>query len=253
MTERRLIGHMVTRNEATRWLKQTLPWLNAITDTTVVYDDRSDDGTYAYVLGQGVTATSRPGNSVSFLQDESRFRGDGWAFMEDVARPGPGDWILCVDADEFVVTEHRDPLGALAARLAILRAVEEAERQGRGAVTLPVIEVFGFRSGTPMVRRDGYWGGITACRLTKWRPHASFSPRVEGGGSIPSGWLDHHLPTEDLHLMHLGYARPEDRQARYERYRSGRGHNMVHIDSILQCPTLAPWDGMSVFSTDVDR
>jgi hypothetical protein len=42
--------------------------------------------------------------------------------------------------------------------------------------------------------------------------------------------------------MHYGYAREEDRQAKYDRYTSvlNNGHSSAHIQSILQLPTLEP-------------
>jgi hypothetical protein len=223
-TEGRLIGHMVTFNELDRWLQLTIPALLEICDRVVVHDDDSTDGTIPYLHSQGVTVTDTP--AVRFDADESRFRAAAWQSMEFAACPREGDTILCLDADEILVGDPRD---------LDLSAQPYA---------LPVDEVFSFDSdGTPLIRTDGYWGDIRATRITPWRPDGQFESRPDAGGSIPTAWARAAVPVEQPRILHLGYARPEDRVRKYQRHSQKDGHNPHHVASILGTPTLKRWDG----------
>lgn len=241
----RIIGHMVTRNEMDRWLTSALPWLMEICDGNVaIYDDRSDDAIEAYADKLGTSFLRRPSTMPSFRNNEGDFRWAGWMAMERAHRPRQGDWVLAVDADELLVTNQAG-CGADEVRLLLADAIGEAEEYDRSSISFEVAEVFGFDDmGWPLVRTDGYWGGITACRLAKWQPQGVFASRKEGGGSLPSAWpraIDTH---KHLELLHLGYARPEDRIAKHARYRNGTGHNPRHVASILGRPDLSYWVGM---------
>lgn len=236
---RRIIGHMVTRNELDRYLNQTLAWLqDELVDDVVVYDDQSDDGTWEYLEAQDVQAARRPDHVPSFLDDESRFRHAAWQAMEAAAHPIEGDWILCVDADEFLVTEDGERVAD-----ELDDTLSHCRSAGRLAVNFNVREVFGFDDDTFLVRKDAYWGGITACRLVRWRPGATFEACPQGGGSVPNAWSDWRFIARNLSLLHLGYARVEDRQTKYDRYIGGRGHNPTHIASILRPGRLVAWTG----------
>lgn len=231
----RIIGHMVTYNEMDRYLTQALTWLRHLTDDHVyVHDDQSADDTYAYITDTGVPHSQRCNWEPAFADSESQFRQTAWRLMEEHFKPTTSDWILCVDADEFVVApKPEDTRGTLT------DVIEQAAVAG--AVTLPVHEVFGFDGDTPLLRVDGYWGAIVAHRLVRWRPGHLFKERTEGGGSIPTGWGLGGFEPDDLALLHLGYAREEDRRAKHARYRATGGHNPRHVASILEPPTLVRW------------
>jgi hypothetical protein len=228
---------MVTRNELERYLPAVILWLREITDVQHIYDDRSTDGTFEHLQQLGVPVDQRSVIDQSFATDESAFRARAWRLMEERHNPSADDWILCVDADEFVTA--RAPADT---HEFLTEAIER--HMSVGAVTLPVNEVFDFdHDHTPLLRVDGYWGQIQACRLVRWRPAGRFPPRVEGGGSVPAGWASSAQVCTDLAIMHLGYARPSDRQAKHARYSATTGHNPRHITSILEPPTLKRWDG----------
>lgn len=234
---------MVTHTEMGRYLEYALTWLRHITDDFVyVHDDRSSDGTAEYIEECGVPLSVRSTYSMSFAENESILRGSAWHHMEAHFNPTPSDWILCVDADEFVVAHQPGDTHDT-----LTDVIERANQYG--AVTLPVREVFGFHGEVPLLRVDGYWGEIVARRLVRWRPGAQFHDRTQGGGSLPTGWSDKHCETDDLSLLHLGYAREEDRRAKHARYSSTVGHNPRHVASILEAPSLVPWPGMDLFWT----
>lgn len=229
------------RNEADRWLLQSLQSLSGL-DYIAVYDDQSDDDSIDIAKSVRNTVVGRrPDGVPSFAEDESQFREAAWRFMEKSLFPGPRDWILCVDADEILTThdQHEEEPADLLRELAL-----HGPWQGHPCATLRVPEVFGFGElGVPQIRIDGFWGNITARRFVNFQRGGRFSPREEGGGSVPSFADKEDWIVERIVLLHLGYAREEDRQAKYQRYSAGRGHNPKHIQSILTRPRLKTWTG----------
>lgn len=235
-TEMRVIGHMVTRNEMDRWLPSTLCWLTELCDGNVaIYDDQSEDDIEDYARQLGVSFLRRPDGMPSFAENEGDFRWAGWMAMERALAPRQGDWILAVDADELLLSNQAG-IGLDEVRLLLADAIGQAEEQDQLSISFDVAEVFAFDDmGWPLVRTDGYWGSITVCRLAKWQPQGVFASRKEGGGSIPSAWPRAIAVHEHLELLHLGYARPEDRLAKHCQYQ---------VDSILARPDLQYWIGM---------
>lgn len=229
----RIIGHMVTRNEYGRYLTGTLPALAEHCDEVVVYDDQSDDGTLELARSTPrVHVRRRPDTVMSFADNESVFRQEAWWAMENLAHPEYGDWILCLDADEFLIINGPDDLHRI-----LIDSLQQS-------LALPVDEVFGYDAEhRPLIRLDGYWGQITAARLVRWKPCGVFEGRIEGGGSVPSAWGRRTDPAEDLRILHLGYAEPADRSNKYERYRTTAGHNPTHVASIKGPSYLQPWIG----------
>lgn len=241
----RLLGHMVTRNERGRWLTSSLPWLAELCHGDVaVYDDQSEDDTLAYVAELGLHGDRRIDGMASFVENEGVFRWAAWQHMEHALSPRDGDWVLAVDADELLLS--RDPTAdADLVRMGTFDAIGEAVESGQSTITFTVAETFAFDgAGWPLIRTDRYWGSITAYRLARWQPGGVFDPRKEAGGSLPSAWPRCAGANERLQLLHLGYARAQDRVAKYTRYRQGRGHNPRHIQSIVETPHLTPWSGM---------
>lgn len=237
-----LIGHMVVRNEMGRYLPDTLAWLAELADgRLLVYDDQSTDGTAGYVSSEmRLPLAIRSDDTPSFSEDESAFREAAWRVLEQAYWPTTDDWILSIDADEFLVTNHPGGTSVHVSEL-IADATDNAT-----AVTFPVAEVFGESDEKwPLLRTDGYWDRIQACRLVKWRPGGTFHPRREGGGSVPSAWPKPNTTNQDLSILHYGYTTPEDRAAKHLRYRYGAGHNPVHIASIQRQPRLTKWTGMA--------
>jgi glycosyltransferase involved in cell wall biosynthesis len=234
--EPRLIAHLVTRNEADRYLPQCLGWLGSIVDDVHVYDDASTDGTAGMCREFEAHVTVRAEGVPSFLEHEGRFRQAGWYAMEQAMQPDEETWIVVVDADEFLVARGGDE------KLAIAADICEAQTLNMDAVVVKVAEVWAFARTTPLVRADGWWGKITAPRLVRWRPKAAFDDRREGGGSVPD-YATARYKSERLDLLHLGYTCEADRRTRHDRYSKGRGHNPRHIDSILAAPDLRSWDG----------
>lgn len=226
-----LLAHMVTFNEAGRYLVPCLEWLSDIVDFIHVHDDDSTDSTVQIAKKYGAV-TQRQFGEPSFRQAEGLFRSSAWAHLSRFAEPG--DWVLCLDADEFI-TSTED----VRQRLDHLVEIDRYD-----AYMFPVREVFDIHDHVPQVRIDGYWGKITALRFCKFTPNATFDIEGLACGSVPAEitagacFLD-----TSVDILHYGYAREEDRRAKYIRYRNRRGHAPKHVESILATPRLVPYDG----------
>lgn len=233
---------MVVRNELDRYLTASIPWLRSIVgDHLHVHDDRSDDGTYEYLLNEGVLVTRRGAAEPSFLVNEGRFRQGAWQEMESAFVPTDQDWILCIDADEFLLCSQ--PRHESEVRAILDSEIRNAVEEDMAAIELHVAEFFGINDGVPQMRTDGLWGQIEGVRLVRWRPGGEILAREESSGSAPLGWTSPSRHARELMIGHFGYARPADVAAKYERYKACRGHARDHIESIRTEPYLVPWPG----------
>jgi len=232
----RLFANMVVRNEADRYLQSCLEWLEPQVDGIFVGDDRSDDDTVNVAIGAGAVVYTRGKDEPSFLKEEGTFRSICWNRMVEVFNPGPEDWILGIDADEFAVGK---PLRQVA---------EQAHRRGCISVNVRIPEIFLLDPFSQRV--DGYWGGIVGTRLTRFVPgDQKFRQPQMGSGVLPAysyagmNWNERNEC--GIRLLHLGYACEADRKNKYERYTSivKNGHADSHIQSIMQTPKLQLWDG----------
>lgn len=234
-----LIGHMVVHNEYDRYLTKTLPALAELCDgRVVVVDDFSTDETWDWINdspeAEGWQAFRRPDDVPSFLEHEGKFREWAWIHAAKAAGAEAGDWIISLDADEFVVASSPSDT---------YRLIREAMNTTDGqSFEFKVLEVFDDSGEVPMVRTDGFWGSISSHRLARWHPDSSeFLMMKMGCGSIPHFAKGDSRLAIGLAILHFGYARPEDRLAKYARYRRGGGHNRSHVESILREPKLQTW------------
>lgn len=238
MTPPRLHGLLCVRNEADRYLYACVAWHRAFLDGMFVYDDQSTDDSAEIARQLGARVETRPDNVMSFMQNEGEFRQASWEAFEIAMDPDPGDWVLAIDADEFLVV----PRGMDPAWLLRHTACALIENRSIGC-RLPVREVFAVNElGVPMIRVDGYWGGITGLRFFQYRTGGRFTNRKLGCGSTPF-YVDPSEESKALELLHYGYARHADRIDKHNRYFGQPGHSGTHIDSIIAEPVLVPWSG----------
>jgi hypothetical protein len=178
------------------------------------------------------------------MDHEGQFRGAMWKEFERLCRPEPGDWVLAIDADEFLVDiEGRHDAGP-GGVLGTLRGTCAANFT-HTAIRLPIPEVFGWSGERPLVRKDGYWGAITGNRLFRHQADGVFANKDMGCGSEPTYVAGSSISRQNfgLNLLHFGYAHEGDRNEKYARYSKRQGHNPAHINSILQQPILELWPG----------
>lgn len=205
------------KNEADRYLRESLGSLMHWADHTVVFDDASTDDSVQIAESLGAEVYVRSDGDPSFLEHEGEFRQAAWESMGDRT----GDWIISLDADEFLTGDVR------------------ALCSGR-TKSFKVTEIFDVINDKPMRRTDGYWDQITAARLCEWTPQSQFVNRKMGCGSLPEAAMARIEHVDFPEITHFGYAREEDRIAKHQRYVGDRGHNPKHVASILQPGALTP-------------
>lgn len=227
----RVLGHMVVRNEADRFLRQSLRSLRLVCSDIAVFDDLSDDDTVAIARDAGARCWFREPTDPSFAEHEGRFRQLAWEFMEEALEPEVGDWILCLDADEVLVADDGDVR-------AIWRTLNDAPPEV-DAFTLRIHELWTL--APPNERVDGYWGTIVGTRLYRWKPDQSIADKAMASGSVPAGGKAALI--DNPRIAHLGYIREADRRSKFERYNGRTGHSSKHVQSILAAPTLRSLEG----------
>lgn len=234
----RIFALTVGRDEADRYLEQVLSWTRAFVDGHLYYDDRSTDASIEIADRCGCFTIQRDEADPSFMESESAFRQAAWECLDTVFSPTPDDWVLSIDADEFLMANDD-------VRPALERAIGLAGRAGSRALNVAINEVFGWdEDDRPLVRVDGFWGQISGVRLVQWPKDLTFKPVELGGGSVPRHALEHSVNTSDVGILHLGYADAQDREAKFARYsQHGGTHNPVHIGSILKNGDLRAWTG----------
>lgn len=239
----RVIGFMVTRNEADRYLASALKNLVDLVDVMFVYDDNSDDGTPDLARDLGADVVVHPAGP-SFLEHEGRFRNLSLGAMWTVEHPVEGDWILGIDADEALAPHDPAML-----RSAVAHGIHAFRRGGRATgLSLPIREVWGFSgNGQPLIRQDGYWAQNRHHRLWAWPRHPEmpqYRDAALGVGATPLHAATRGFGVTGLEILHYGYAHPDDRAERVARYTGRPGHNPKHIESILSRPVLTEHAGI---------
>ena len=240
----RVFGLTVGYNETGRYLEKMLDHHHDIFDHHFFFDDWSSDRTLEMAMICGAVAMRRTEGQPSFVNDEGAFREAAWRMFELAVKPQLGDWVLVIDCDEFLTCRQSSDPSAV--RLALRVAIEMAEMGGRKPIVLDFSEIFALNpeTGQPYARTDRLWGTIHAPRLFPYFPNGHFTQGPLGVPAVPSyvmgmGWG----ATEDLHMLHYGYARVEDQEAKYRRYSGRTGHSNDHVESIpAEDKVLVPLD-----------
>jgi len=234
----KLFAMTVSYNEAERYLESMVINTREIVDEHFVFDDDSSDDTVEIAADYGCTVIRRSIECPSFLTCEGLFRQQAWRSFEAACQPDPGDWVLVIDCDEVAVS-----LGEEDTHSTVDSAISCAVRQRALGVTVHISEVFGVDDQGPLVRVDKQWGTIAGPRLVEYRAGGTWPARGLGVPGIPTyAWSGPFAAWPTFGLLHYGYARVEDRQAKYERYHADPGHGSAHVESILDAlPVLERW------------
>lgn len=222
---------MIVRNEADRHLAQTL--LNALEivrhsgGLILATDDCSTDDTLRLLQDAG--AHTQASDEPLFWQHEGRARQRHQEWVD--LHCSPGDWVLALDADETI---NKPEL--------VYDLTERARAGGKQVIGLPLYEFW-----TPTEYRvDGFWFGTRATRLYQWQQGGQIADASMACGAEPtyvrSAALVHGAYQQDeIHLLHWGYLREQDRLRKWEAYTKrlgGHGHNNDHVASIVTSPSL---------------
>lgn len=252
----KLVASMIVRNELNRYLGLVIEHLQTYTDEIRVLDDGSTDGSADYLREQGVAVAENEGPT--FDEHEGAAR---QTLLRHTMNALP-DWILAIDADEFVGDPYR------------LRAVIEDAGNGRlapPAFTLDMQEVWEATPEILAVRTDGGWRphGCPILFRVPRRPEErrqgwKINPKRLACGREPMSVRRNYglaRPTGSA-ILHFGWARESERRARYDRYVSldgGKYHANSHIQSIMAPPekirmATSEWPaGLAEYATDIAR
>lgn len=200
----KLVGAVLCRNEAGRYLKRAIENLKTFCDDVLVVDDNSTDDSVRIAKQAGAIVISLPSKGYMWGK-ETPARAFLW--QEAVKLAGAG-WIYFADADHIT----RGNLKELTKSWVL------------NAWAFPLFDVWD--EDETLFRADGYWQGHRHPRIWMVRPsavpegwEAQWAGRGIHAGHIPANFPIHGVRVpDDFYILHLGYARADDRVARHSRY-----------------------------------
>lgn len=222
----KLTASVIVRNEADRYLRECVASLLEFCDEIRILDDGSTD----HWLEEFRGAWGKDGSRVKAMYRLPENRNERPSFHQhakarnvllQVTLDGWPDYVLAVDADEFVTD------GA---------AVRRACETGAQVVTLEIAEVWKACESELCIREDGGWRSHPiGCvwRAETFRKQAlSLRDRDTATGRVPDAI--HGVPStpSGASLLHFGWACDAERSERYERH-VGSAHARSHVESIL--------------------
>ena len=231
VAEVNLVAGLIVKNELGRYLPECIGHLLAFCEKIVVLDDGSTDRTgewlddNAFGWDQIVVHHVDPEDGF-FAGHEGRKR----QRLLDLTLNERPEWVLNIDADEFVEDGQK------------LR--EYAEESGRLVGTLPMEEVWKVEKSALQIRMDGGWrphpvpclwvaslSGMRGRRLQIANKALACGREPE----IVRRYFGRSRPTGSA-ILHFGWANQSQRRPRYERYveaDGGKFHRNAHLESIM--------------------
>lgn len=227
----KIIGNMVIRNEADKWLRPVLERVMGQVDALVITDDCSTDNTVE--IAREFTDKIQVMPEPIFSTNEGALRQKSWEFLEDQINIADDWWVLAIDADEMLFeTRHR---------------LRDLVNQTRFDVLS--IEFYHMWSPTHF-RVDKAWRPHGSSRLFRYLPGGHFLDRALACGSEPTYVRQlimegKYLASTGLLMKHLSYMTEEGKLSKYQRYSvidGGAFHANAHIESIVDPdPVLVEW------------
>lgn len=217
------VASLIVRNELNRYLVPCVSHLLTYVDEVRVLDDRSTDGSAQWLKRlERVYVRENVGRSFDEHEGEARNALLNWTMY------GRPTHVLAIDADEFVADGKH------------LRGQLEALPQCP-VWTLLMQEVWQFSEEALFIRRDGGWKPHPAPILyrvdstsRRWRISNKALACGREPQEVRQRWR-RGMPT-GTEILHFGWANPDNRQARYDRYMAidgGNFHNRKHLESIM--------------------
>lgn len=214
-----ITGAMLVRNEADRYLRQALDSISWC-DRIVILDDASTDST-PEICRLYASRYERMPESL-FTTDELFLRKRLWSMATE-----KGGWVLIIDADEIL-----EPRCATTVR-SLLEQYQEVEW-----VSFRLYDMW-----TPShYREDDLWNA----HLKHWpmmflydsRKTYIWKEQPVHCGRFPLNAIENVGLITNLRIKHMGWARHEDRLAKYQRYKihdpEGRYGILEQYESILE-------------------
>lgn len=224
-----LVASLIVKNEMQRYLPECIGHLREFCDQIVVLDDGSTDQTGSW-LDDNADA---PMMVVEHLDPDDGFfaghEGRKRQQLLDLTLNQFPDWVLNIDADEFVTEPE------------MIRTYIEGPRP---VGTLAMEEVWQAEKKELRVRVDGGWRShpvpcLWSAKLSGQRGRRlQIANRALACGREPEAvrrLFPRARPTGSS-ILHFGWANKSGRQARYDRYVTadgGKFHKNAHLDSIM--------------------
>lgn len=215
-----IVGAVVARNEADRYLAVTLESMWRVCDEILVLDDGSTDDTAMISRGTGCKVKQRNGDVL--WGNESSARAELWAWGSEVAKDG---WLYISDADHELVGPAED-----------FKALTESWE----------VNCWGFRlydcwDSPHRHRVDGQWAAFHVARPWLFKPSVCPDPQW-GSRGLHSGHAPCNFPhrlgvaPSALWLRHYGWMDATDRDAKVARYTAAAEHlqpaELAHLQSV---------------------
>lgn len=222
----RIFTIIPVKNEQHRYLESCIADLKHEVDEIFVWDDGSSDDSVSIAEEAGALVARREKDAPSFMENESEFRADMWKAFSNLTDVTEEDWVLALDADEFLAGPF--------VYQTLLRLTEKDI-----TYAFKFLEIFEISNDKAFKRTDGYWDRIFNPRFFRFKNDLKWPNGKMGCGSVPSYALKQQIEVvRDIRIMHLGYTSKKDRKEKYQRYIKKPGHNLDHIKSILTTPDL---------------
>lgn len=194
---------MVVKNEADKYLKEVLLSAKEYIDDAVIIDDASTDNTVEVCQEtlKGIPLTIVK-NQVSKFSNEINLRKQQW---EETLKVNP-EWIVFLDADQIFESKAKDHIKQLT---------------NQNHYDVLYFRLFDFWN-SDHYREDTYWKAHLIYRpfMIKYKTdfHYIWREIAQHCGSFPYNITSLPGFASDLRIKHMGWAKPEDRLSKYERY-----------------------------------
>ncbi|NGX37569.1 MAG: hypothetical protein K1000chlam2_00725 [Chlamydiae bacterium] len=223
---------MIVKNEADRYLERVLESVRPFINEAVIIDDASTDNTVAVCqkllkdipLHLVINSESKVSNEISLRKQ----------LWEETVKTDP-DWILILNADEIFEDKIKDQI--------------------TGMIHNPCVQAYFFRLydfwNTTHYREDDIWkpNENYAPFLVRYHPGIQYQWKEtpQHCGRFPQTIFQFQKELSPLRIKHYGWAKPEDRRAKYKRYQKldpeAQYGDKNQYDSILdETPHLVAWE-----------
>jgi len=215
----RCVAAILARNEADRYLRDTVESLRLLCDEILLLDDNSTDETVALANSLGVRVRLRKGKPM--WGQESGARRELWEWGAGVAKDG---WLYISDADHIT---HADPV-----HWKTLLTSWNVD-----AWAFPLYDLW---DSPETYRADGYWQGYQHPRPWLFKPSVAkgfaWNERGIHCGHAPNAPWKIGV-SEQVWIAHYGWMKAEDRVSKHSQYAKESGilsdFERDHLSTVL--------------------